>query len=138
MPESAKSSFNVTGWDPTPYEAGSPGGPALSRAVVRKQFSGDLSGESVADLLMCQADPKDFSAGAGYVASERVEGTLGGRKGTFVLQHWGVSGGGKPESTGGHVVPGSGTGELAGLSGSVEISVDEDGAHTLTMEYELG
>ena len=49
----------------------------------------------------------------------------------------GVSGAGGPQRTGGHVVPGSGTGDLRGLSGSIEISVDSDGAHTLTLDYEL-
>jgi hypothetical protein len=85
---------------------------------------------------MCQADPSDLSAGAGYVASEMVVGRLAERVGTFVLQHWGVSDR-DGQQTGGHVVPGSGTGELAGLSGRVQIAVDADGAHTLMLEYEI-
>ncbi len=86
---------------------------------------------------MCQADPSDLSSGAVYVASERVVAQLGGRAGTFVLQHWGLSGGGGPQKAVGHVVPGSGTGELAGLSGEVEISVDANGGHTLTLDYDI-
>jgi hypothetical protein len=86
---------------------------------------------------MCQADRSDVAAGAGYVASEWVVGHLGDRSGTFVLQHWGVSEAGG-QRTSGHVVPGSGTGGLDGLSGTVEISVDGEGAHTLILEYEIG
>lgn len=130
------SPFDVTGWEQAPYEDGL-AGPALSRATVKKSFTGDLAGESTAELLMCQADTTDLAAGAGYVASERVQGRLGDREGTFVMQHWGVSVGGN-QSTGGHVVPGSGTGDLAGLTGEIVISVDADGAHTLTLDYEFG
>ncbi len=132
----ATSSFDVTGWEQASYDDGV-AGPALSRATVRKAFTGDLSGDSTAELLMCQADTSDLGAGAGYVASERVTGRLGDREGTFVIQHWGVSVGGN-QSTGGHVVPGSGTGDLAGLTGDIVISVDADGAHTLTLDYEIG
>ena len=132
----AVSSFEVTGWDQTPY-GGEGEGPSLSRATVRKAFSGDLDAESTAELLMCQVDPSALDAGAGYVASEIVVGRLGGREGTFVMQHWGLAGGGLPNRTAGHVIPGSGTGELAGLSGEIEISVDTDGTHTITIDYEL-
>jgi hypothetical protein len=131
----AVAAFDVTGWEQAPYEEGT-AGPVLSRVIVRKKFRGDLTGESTAKLLMCQADPSDLGAGAGYVASERVVGRLGGREGTFVLQHWGVSGGDSPR-TAGHVVPGSGTGDLAGLTGDVEFSVDAEGAHSLTLNYSL-
>ena len=86
---------------------------------------------------MCQADTSELAAGAGYVASEVVTGMLGGQNGSFVMHHWGISGGGGPQRTGGHIVPGSGTGDLAGLSGTIEMSVDADGAHTLAMDYEL-
>lgn len=132
----AVASFDVTGWDPTP-SGEEVKGPQLSRATVRKAFRGDLVGESTAELLMCQADPSDLSLGGGYIASERVVGRLGGRAGTFVIQHWGISGGGGPPRTAGHVVPGSGTGELVGLSGEVEISIDAEGGHTLTLDYDI-
>lgn len=131
----AVASFAVTGWDQGEPEA-DPAGPTRSDATVRKQFEGDLAAESEARLLMCQADTEDITAGAGYVASEVVRGALHGREGSFVMQHWGLSADGS-ERTGGHIVPGSGTGDLTGLTGSVEISVDADGAHTLTINYEL-
>ena len=128
--------FEVTGWDQIPYEEETQG-PRLFRVKVRKTFRGDLVGESTGELLMCMADPSDFKAGAGYVVSERVVARLKGRAGTFVLQHWGMSGGGRPPKTAGHVVPGSGTGELAGLTGELEFAVDSNRAHTLTLDYEL-
>ena len=137
MTQRAVSTFEVTGWEQSPYGDATEGS-ALSRATVRKSFRGPLSGESTAELLMCQADPSDLGAGAGYVASELVLGRLGDREGTFVMQHWGISGGGDLPRTAGHVVPGSGTGDLEGLSGRVEISVDPEGGHTLTLEYEIG
>ena len=132
----AVAAFQVTRWDQSPSgeDDGSP--PHLSRAIVGKRFTGDLEGESTAELLMCQADPKDLAAGAGYVASEQVIGRLAGRAGSFVLQHWGVSDADE-QRTGGYVVPGSGTDELVGLSGEVEITVAPDGGHTLTLRYAL-
>ena len=134
----AVASFEVTGWDQGEPEsdAGAAGGPTLSHATVLKRFGGDLVAESEARLLMCQADVADITAGAGYIAREVVRGALGGREGTFVMQHWGLSADGR-ERTGGQIVPGSATGDLKGLTGSVEIAVDGDGAHTLTIDYEL-
>ena len=136
MATRAVSSFEVTGWEQAPYgEQGD--GPGLARATVKKAFSGDLAGDSTAELLMCQSDPADLEAGAGYVASELVTGRLGDREGSFVMQHWGLTSAEIGNRTGGHIVPGSGTGALTGLSGEVEISVDADGAHTITIDYEL-
>ena len=133
----AIASFEVTGWDQGEAEpdAGGPGGPTLSHATVLKRFGGDLVAESEARLLMCQADVADIAAGAGYIAREVVRGALGGREGTFVMQHWGLSASGH-EQTGGQIVPGSATGDLEGLTGSVEIAVD-GGSHTLTIDYDL-
>ena len=134
----AVASFQVTGWDQGKAEpdAGGAGGPTLSHATVLKRFEGDLAADSEARLLMCQADVTDIKAGAGYIAREVVRGTLGGREGTFVMQHWGLSAAGS-EQTGGQIVPGSATGDLEGLTGSVEITVDGEGAHTLMIDYEL-
>ncbi len=129
----AVASFDVVGWDQTPHAEA---GPNHSGAVVTKKFQGDLEAESVADLLMYQVEITEIAAGAGYVASERVEGRLNGRAGAFVMQHWGLSHAGS-QDTGGHIVPGSGSGALVGLSGSVSISVAEDGSHTLTLDYDL-
>ncbi len=136
MPTTANASFQVTGWDQTPTS--DPGvRPAHGRATVTKTFSGDLEATSTADLLMCQADPADLSAGAGYIASEIITGALHGHEGTFVLQHGGISEVQGAQWTYGHIVPGSGTGALAGLTGTAEIAMAADGSHSITLEYEL-
>ena len=85
------SGFEVTGWDTLPYgEEGE--GPILSEAHVVKRYHGDLDGEGRVRLLMCRASAEGPLENAGYLASERVSGTLGGREGTFVLHHWGIAG----------------------------------------------
>ena len=130
------SRFEVTNWDATPYgEQGE--GPLLSEAKVVKRYHGDLDAEGRARVLICRASADGPLANAGYIASERVSGSLDGRKGTFVLQHWGLAEEGAPPSTAGHVVPGSGTGDLVGLSGTMEITVDADGTHTLSLDYRI-
>lgn len=131
MTTQATAEFEITGWDETAsFEL--EGGRTLSRATVRKTFRGDLEGESTAELLMCQTD----GAGRAYVAQEVVVGTLGGRKGTFVLQHGGAEGGVERRWFG-FVVPGSASDELGGLSGEVEFQHDEQGA-VLRLDYDLG
>jgi hypothetical protein len=131
MTTRATASFEVTGWDQTPY--GDEGdGPKLARATVKKTFRGDLEGTSAAELLMC-GDPG--GGGAGYIAQEVVTGTLAGRAGTFVLQHGGLRGAGQAY-TFGNVVPDSATGELRGLTGKVEYRHDESGA-VLTLDYDF-
>lgn len=117
--------FEVTGWDETPPYDQPADGPALGRVTVRKRFTGVFAGQSVAELLTAVGP-----GGQGYVASERFTGTIDGRAGTVVFQHGGLTDGSSGESWG-HVVPGSGTGELAGLSGSLTMG-DETG-HRATL-----
>lgn len=132
MTHTATATFDVTAWDPAPYDEPA-SGPALSRVTICKAFHGGLDGESVGEGLFCGTNAPE--AGAGYVVSERVTGRLDGRSGTFVLQHGGVAAPEAAPRSFGHVVPGSGTGDLAGLRGEVAFGVDEGGAHTLTLEY---
>ena len=121
--------FEITGWDETPYDDPADG-PRLSRATVHKRFLGRLEGTSVTELLTAQGD-----GGSGYVANERVEAVLDGRAGTFVVQHGGV-GDERERRAFGHVVPGSGTGELRGLRGEAVYAHDVDGAR-LTLTFTL-
>lgn len=72
---------------------------------------------------------------AGYVAIEQVEGTLAGKKGSFVLQHFGTMNEGKSRLVL-EVFPDSGTSELSGLIGTMTINI-EDGQHSYEFEYEL-
>ena len=72
---------------------------------------------------------------AGYVAMERVSGTLLGRAGSFVLQHTGTMDRGAPHLSI-HVVPDSGTDGLVGLAGAMEIVI-RDGKHVYAFEFEF-
>lgn len=107
------------------------GAPRLARVTVKKRFEGDVAGESTAELLMSQKSPEC----AGYVGMERVTATLAGRRGTFDVQHCAAKGGANDRAIW-FVVPGSGTGELHGLSGEVTYRHDETGA-VFTLDYEL-
>jgi hypothetical protein len=102
----------------------------LGRMRVRKTFEGDLVATGEAEMLSFRSDEE---GSAGYVAVDRITGTLHGRKGSFILQHSGLMDRGRSSLTV-TVVPGSGTEELAGLRGSMEI-VNVDGAHSYTFNY---
>ena len=109
------------------------GDATLGRLSIDKQFHGDLEGTSRGQMLTAGTD---VEGSAGYVAIERVRGTLHGRRGTFALQHSGTMTRGAPSLTI-HVVPDSGTEELAGLSGRMSITIAE-GRHSYDFEYALG
>lgn len=104
----------------------------LGRMTIDKQFHGDLEGTSKGEMLSAGTSVK---GSAGYVAIERVSGTLNGRRGTFVLQHSGTMTRGAPQLTI-TVVPDSGTGQLVGLAGKMGITI-ADGKHSYDFEYTL-
>lgn len=108
------------------------GDPTIGRMSLDKQFHGDLEAASKGQMLAVQGEVK---GSAGYVAIERVIGTLSGRTGTFALQHTGTMNRGVPEQSVA-VVPDSGTEELAGLSGKMTIRI-ADGKHFYELEYKL-
>ena len=110
-----------------------PDDPALGRIWLDKEFHGDLEATSRGQMLTAMTDAK---GSAGYVAIERVSGTLRGSAGTFILEHTGTMTRGAPSLTI-TVVPDSGTGELAGLSGGMTITIT-DGKHSYELEYALG
>ena len=103
----------------------------LNRNVVRKEFSGDMVGTSEAQMI---AVFTGTPGSAGYVAIEHFRGSVGGKSGSFVLQHSGVMNRGDAQLTV-TIVPDSGTGELAGISGALEIDNDE-GHHSYVLDYE--
>ena len=108
--------------------------PSLSRLLLDKQFHGDLAATSQGQMLAAHTAVADS---AGYVALERVTGSLHGRQGTFVLQHSGLMNRGAGQLTI-TVVPDSGTEALKGLAGSMTIAIDEAGEHTYAFAYTLG
>ena len=107
-------------------------GAALGRMSIDKQFHGDLEGTSKGEMLSAITGVK---GSAGYVAIERVSGTLHGRSGTFVLEHSGIMTRGAPQLTI-TVVPDSGSGQLVGLAGRMAINI-ADGKHSYDFEYTL-
>jgi Protein of unknown function (DUF3224) len=104
----------------------------LGRMAINKTFSGDLNATSQGEMLSAMtATP----GSAGYVAMEQVTGTLDGKHGSFVLQHFGVMHKGG-ERLVLEVVPASGTGGLTGLAGSMQIK-RADGVHSYEFDYTL-
>jgi Protein of unknown function (DUF3224) len=100
------------------------------RMSIDKQFHGDLEAASKGQMLAAMTAVK---GSAGYVAMERVSGTLHGRRGTFVLQHTGTMARGIQQLSV-TVVPDSGTGQLMGLAGKMAIVI-ADGKHSYDFEY---
>jgi Protein of unknown function (DUF3224) len=131
MSERATASFDITTWDEQPYDERD--GVKLSRTRVVKAFRGEIEGESTAELLMALAG-EDAAA---YVGVERVTGRVNGRQGSFVYLHTATAAGGR-QSASWAVMAGSGSGELAGISGQIRIDNLPDGGHVLTLDYELG
>lgn len=109
-------------------------GTALGRLTLDKAFHGDLEATSRGQMLTGMSSMK---GSAGYVAIERVSGTLAGKRGSFILQHTGTMDRGRPQLVI-TVVPDSGTDELSGLRGTMTIDVAPGGAHSYAFDYTLG
>ncbi len=130
MPLEAKGAFEVKVAPVATTEH--PGGTTLGRFSLAKTFHGDLEATSSGEMLTAGTA---VPGSAGYVAIEHVEGTLGGRKGSFVLQHSGSMSQGSPRLAIA-VVPDSGTGDLTGIAGTLAIEI-EGKAHFYRFEYTL-
>lgn len=130
MTKNASGTFDVKMSPQAPED--NVGDPSVGRMALDKQFHGDIEGTSKGQML---AVSSDVQGSAAYVAMERVNGTLGGRKGTFALQHSGTMTRGAPQLSI-TVVPDSGTGELIGLAGKMMINI-VDGKHFYEFEYTL-
>ncbi len=107
-------------------------GKSLGRLTIDKTFHGELAGTSRGQMLSAMSAVK---GSAGYVAIERVTGTLAERAGSFVLQHSGTMDRGAQHLVL-TVVPDSGTDQLTGLSGSMTITIAE-GKHSYVLEFRL-
>lgn len=102
----------------------------LGRMSNDKQFHGDLEATSKGEMLTATTSVEGSMA---YVAIERVSGTLKGRSGSFVLQHSGTMTRGTPHLTV-TVVPDSGTGQLVGLTGKMDVKIT-GGQHFYEFDY---
>jgi hypothetical protein len=110
-----------------------PEGPNLGRMSLDKQYHGDLDAAAKGEMITAAGIAVKESAA--YSAVERVSGTLHGKKGSFALQHTGVMTRGTPNLNI-TVVPDSGTGELAGLFGTMDIII-EGKQHSYVLNYEI-
>jgi Protein of unknown function (DUF3224) len=130
----AKGTFEVkvTPVEASAFEKGMGG----ARYEVSKEWAGDFGGVSKGEMLTSFTESTGSMA---YVAMEQVTGRLGGKSGSFYLAHKAVMT--KGDAASGvmkiEVVRGSGTGELAGLSGELQIVIDAKGGHSYVLEYEL-
>ena len=104
----------------------------LGRMSIDKTFKGALNATSQGEMLSAMTP---VQGSAGYVAIEQVIGELEGKKGSFVLQHFGTMDKGQ-DSLILNVIPDSGTHELEGLTGSMKIRI-EQGIHHYDFEYTL-
>ncbi|MEO6510149.1 MAG: DUF3224 domain-containing protein, partial [Nocardioides sp.] len=126
MAEHARGTFAVT---LTPEESGLP---MVGRFALEKTYAGDAVGTG-AGIMLSGGDPA--SGEAGYVVLEVAELTIASRSGTFAMQQLGTMSGGDQSIT--YVVtPGSGTGDLAGITGRLELDI-RDGQHHYDLVYEL-
>ena len=108
------------------------GGMQSGRMAISKVFSGELSATSKGEMLSCMTAQK---GSAGYVAIEQVSGTLEGKQGSFVLQHFGLMDKGNQRQLL-EVIPDSGTGELKNLKGQMRIEIT-NGKHFYQFNYTL-
>ncbi len=105
---------------------------AVGRFSLSKRFHGGLDASSTGEMLSVRTE---VEGSAGYVALERVTGTLNGRYGSFALQHSGTMDRNRPALSV-TVVPDSGTGDLAGMEGEMSIDVS-NGQHSYVLRYSL-
>jgi hypothetical protein len=131
MKQTANARFAIKSWDEKPYSEG-PDLPKLTRASVSKTYTGDITGEGQVEYtMMYRAD-----GSATFLGLERITGRLAGKTGSFVLQRTGVFEGGQAKETY-SIIPGSGTGELHGLTGDGRSAVGHGMEHPFTLSYEL-
>ncbi len=106
----------------------------MSVATMEKQYSGAVAGRS-ATIFTSEFDP-ELGVGT-YVAMEAFEGSLDGQEGTFAFVHSASTSGTDRANEYFLIVPGSGTGALAGITGTGALEIDAEGVHTMTFEYTL-
>ena len=127
----ATSTFSLKQWDERPYDEAD-GSPKLTRASVLYGFAGELAGEGRLEYLMTYLP----DASAVFLGFQRFVGRVGAREGSFIFQHGGRFASGVATDTW-TVVPGTGTGDLAGIRGQVEFSAGHQNSYEIIFEYEI-
>ena len=130
MTRHAEGTFDVKNTPLPPDDATT--GTSIGRFGLDKHFHGDLEGPSKGEML---ASGNPATGAAGYVAIEQITGNLQGHTGSFAIQHLGTMEQGKFHLTV-TVLPGSGTGDLTGIAGSMTIIIAA-GKHSYTFDYTL-
>ena len=131
MATRATAHFQIKSWDEAPYQE-SEGEGKLTRASVTSVYHGDIEGDGMLVYLLAYPQASDAS----FVGLERIVGTLGGRSGSFVLQHSGTADANNVIKGSFFVVPGSGSGDLAGLRGSGSMLLEGQAeSYPLTLDY---
>jgi hypothetical protein len=120
-----KSSFKITAWEPMAEDSDEIAD--IARARIRKEFAGEMTGTSVANAILYQTPAQS----GGYCAIERITGRIGEREGSFVVQHSGIRDANGKGPFYGDVVPGSGTGDFEGVTGTMQIGQGESGEYFL-------
>jgi Protein of unknown function (DUF3224) len=126
MSTTVQATFDVSGWDETPFDDGV-GVAKLTEALVTKQYAGGIDGTSTTKWLMAYAPDKT----ATYVGIERIQGTIGGKRGSLVLLHDGEFQNGAATATL-RVV--SGTDQLKNVSGTGTFTADPSGSVELDLQ----
>lgn len=134
MPFRAESLCTVVSFDERPLPGGEgEGGKNITTGHMTVTYTGDLAGESRAEMLLIGHAESDGV----LVGFERITGVLGGRTGSFVLEFRNTF-----DTTGAtstyHVVPGSGRGELRGLRGEGVIHASGQGPQPFALDYDFG
>ena len=132
MTQHAEGTFAVGAWDEN-TSAELDGKSKLTRATVTFDFSGDVTASGTWDAVMCYRE----DGTAVFTGMQRMTGQVGDRTGTFVVQADGVYEGGEAK-TNWTVIDGSGTGELAGLSGTGSAVSDSPPGGSFRFDYEIG
>ncbi len=127
----ARGEFTVTGWREETYAEREPG--KLTRAGGEQSFSGAVTGSGSVEWLMCYRE----DGTATYVGMQQIEGTLGGKKGSFVLTAVGAFNGTTSDGEW-QVVAGSGRDDLAGISGNGSFNAGPGPQATFELDYSLG
>src|SRR6266576_3684808 len=126
MRKQAKATFDIKSWDEKTYNE-IEGAPKLTRVSATKSYQGDIEGEGKLEYLMMYRT----AGSANFMGLERVTGSIGGRSGSFVLEHRGTFEDGVAKVTL-SVVPGSGTGDLRGMKGGGGFSVGHQPPYAMT------
>jgi hypothetical protein len=127
----ATGTFEITGMHEDPWHQ-EDGGPRLTRAGGSQRFSGDLEGDGVVEWLACYVN-----GGARLVGLQRIDGRLGGRDGSFVIEATSDHDG-KQSSGRWRILDGTGSGNLAGISGRGDFEATGGRTVGYRLDYELG